>query len=441
MKKLSFAILIAAALLGACSLQTGGSGDGSVSMRFALAVEDGGGVLSSVRIWVYSDNVLIKNSDSQDYHSAALSGGSGAVTISDLPPGDAYRLVVAAGAASGERFVTAKYGMSSAFAVRSGVETGVSMTLSDIATAYATEIGALKSVIVEGTTIHAASGSTVYSGGSLGAVETGAASWNTATRGTIHSLSLGSNFGVPNPLVNTTNGVYAISGGAPIGGVLEAPGALQSGSYDDVFFYQGEDQFGGLVETGEDWTVIELDIDGLAGKPVMDFLVLEDGGLVYGYFATKFVGAFRMGENFIESEPDIADVLDKSSGLLSFFGEELPLIQAFGNTDDGSGTLYLGTKNGAYRTIVSFGSAAIGSEPVLVPGTRGINITKIVVSNGVVAMLSESELVVVKASKVYRMPFVTGLVGTLTDIAWQGTKVIVAGSAGIGEVETSNLGL
>ncbi len=442
MKKICFAILIAAAFFGACSLQTGGEGDGSVSMRFALAVVDGGATPTSVRVWVYSNNVLVKKADGQDYHSGSLASGTGTVTISDLPPGDAYRLVVAAGTASGDRFATAKYGMSSAFAVRSGVETGVSMTLSDIATAYATATGALKSVVISGNTIRAASGSTVFSGDSLGAVETGSASWDTATRGTINSLSLGSSAGALFPLVNTTNGVYAVGGGAPIGGLLEAPGALQSGSYDDVYFYQGETQFGGLVEAGDEWTTVELDIDGLAGKPVLDFFVLENGGLVYGYFATKFVGAFRMGENFIESEPDIADVLDKSSGLLSFFAEDLPLVQAFGYTGDGAGTLYLGTKNGAYRTSVSFGATALGSAPVLVSGTRGIDISKIVVNGeGSAAMLSASELVVVKDSKVYRMPFVTGLVGTLTDIAWQGTKVIVTGSLGIGEVATANLGL
>lgn len=444
MKKISFAIAILAALLGACSLQTGGEGDGSVNMRFALAVQDGGSVPSSVRVWVYSDNVLIKKASSEEYHSATLVNGQGTVTIPDLPPGSGYRLVVAAGSASETRFATVRYGMSAVFSVRSGVETGVALTLADIDTAYDTEIGGLKSVVVDvdDNSIYAASDSAVYSGAALGSLSPSA--WTAG--GAINSLSLGyvsagpSNF----PLVNTTTGVYPVGGGAPIGGALVSPGALQSGSYDDVFFYQGDDQFGGLVEAGDDWTTVELDIDGLAGKPVLDFFVVENGGQVYGFFATKFVGAFRMGQNFVESEPDISDVLDKSSGLLSFFAEDLPLIQAFGYVGDGAGTLYLGTKNGAYRTNVSFGTAALGSAPVLVAGTRGIDISKIVVrmdgDSPVAAMLSASELVVVKAGKVYRMPFATGLVGTLTDIAWQGTKVIVTGVSGIGEVETAGLG-
>lgn len=117
----------------------------------------------------------------------------------------------------------------------------------------------------------------------------------------------------------------------------------------------------------------------------------------------------------------------------------LPLTQALGYYA-GNGTLYLGTRNGAYRSAVSSGVSALASSPVQVPGTQGLDITKIIVNDeGVVAMLSASELVVVKDSKVYRMPFVTGLVGNLTDIAWNDTTVIVTGSAGIGEVGTDSL--
>lgn len=438
MKKLNLAVLIAAALLGSCSLLDKGAEDGgSVDLNFALAAVDSG-PLSSVRVWVYSDNILVEQSDGQDYHSAPLSGGKGSVTIEDLPPGDGYRLVVAAGGASGGRFVTTKYGMSSSFTVQSGAETGVSLTLSDIDTAYDAEVGALKSVVVDGATIYAASGSTIFSGGTLDDVETGGTAWLTGPRGTINSLSLGDT----GLLVNTTNGVYASGGAVLVGNEnLDPPGALQSGSYDGVYFYQGENEFGGFAAPETTWTRIDLDIDGLAGKPVLDFVVLDNAGTTYAYFATKFVGAFRVSETFLDEveDPELSEILDPDSGYFAFFGQNLPLTQALGYYA-GNGTLYLGTRNGAYRSAVSSGVSALASSPVQVPGTQGLDITKIIVNDeGVVAMLSASELVVVKDSKVYRMPFVTGLVGNLTDIAWNDTTVIVTGSAGIGEVGTDSL--
>ena len=262
--------------------------------------------------------------------------------------------------------------------------------------------------------------------------------WSGAN-GAINSLSLGlladeTEF----LLVNTTNGVYdATVPAGPVrkGNALAAPGPLQSGSYDDVFFFQGEGQFGGLTGEDTEWMTIDLDIEGLAGKPVMDFFVIEESEEnVSGFFATKVVGAFRMGQGILESdEIDFSD-LNKDNPNLTFFGDGLPLIQGFGYTGDASGTLYLGTKNGAYRTSTS---ALAGAQ--LVGGTKGINITKLAVGANAVAMLSAKELILIKNSRVYRMPYVTGLVGDLTDLAWLGDKVILSGTAGIGVVDTSGI--
>lgn len=445
-------------LLGACSLYDAGSGEGSVSMRFALQRAAGNESASALRVWVYSNNTLIPNSGA-DYYSAGLSNGAGSIKIEGLPAGDNYRLVVAAGTLSGSSFKTERYGMSAAFPVKTGSDTGVSLQLVSLSTDMTPTADALKSVVVtNGGTVTAASDSKLYHGSTLASISP--TSWTLG--GSINSVSTGfmSSGSQTFLLVNTSNGVYQDLTGAgtftrvgnaiapvPKDGQIEAePGALQSGSYDGVYFFQGERQFGGLVgdPTTTNWAAVKLDIAGLAGKPVMDFFVLGTNlDDISGFFATKFVGAFRVGKNFIEGEPSIDKILDKDNSLFSFFGEDLPLVQAFGFTGDVYKTLYLGTKSGAYRTTVASlsGASALGTTPALVPGTRGINITKIVVSgNGTAAMLSAGELVVVKDSKVYRMPFVTGLVGNLTDVAWlDPTTVLVTGTSGIGSVSTAGL--
>ncbi len=437
MKKITFALVLAVVLLGSCAMQSGEPGTVRMGFNLAASARAGGESLTYVRVWVYSDNVLVKASVDADFHGAPLVSGAGTVTISDLPPGNAYRLVAAAGDDNGSssRFRTLRYGMSPVFAVNGGAETGVAMTLTDIATDYNEVPGGLKGVVVANDdTIYAASAGNLYSGTSL--EPDTATVWSA---GTINSLSLGyDSLSVGDfPLVNTTNGVYdATVPAVPvlIGGPLAAPGALQSGSFDDVYFFQGEGQFGGLAGEDLTWTTIDLDIQGLTGKPVMDFFVIENAGVVSGFFATKIIGAFRMGQDFLDSDPDFADI-NKDNPNLTFFGEKLPLIQAFGYTGDASGTLYLGTKNGAYRTATS----GLGTVK-LVDGTKGINITKLAVGGGAVAMLSAKELILLKNSRVFRMPYVVGLVGDLTDLAWRGTKVIVTGSAGIGEIETSGIG-
>jgi len=459
MKKTILGIALIVALLGSCALQSKDDSSGSITMKFAVRAADGGTDASSVRVWVYSSNVLLENTDSTDYHSADFTNGTGTITIKDLPPGDDYRLVVAVGTASGTHFSTVKYGMSPTFSVQTGVETGVSMTLANISATYNASVGSLKSLAVIGDTIYAAASSSLYTGTSIATLSSTA--WD-PSRGTVNSLSLGYHSSPASyfPLVNTTNGVYDVTTlSAPVmkgdeieeietdNGDPEAnPGVLQSGSYDDVFFYQGERQFGGLTGTKSKWTKIELDIAGLSGKPIMDFFVEgnpNDTANIYGFFATKFIGAFRIGKSFIDSEPDITDVMDKDNPFFQFFGEDLPLIQALGYTGDTPKTMYLGTKNGAYVTTASFSTSALGQSPTLVPGTIGLDITKIVTrlesGTPVVAMLSADELIVVKGSVVFRMPYVTGLVGTLSDITWIGTRVLLAGDLGIGEVETSGL--
>jgi hypothetical protein len=174
----------------------------------------------------------------------------------------------------------------------------------------------------------------------------------------------------------------------------------------------------------------------VAGKPVLDLLVKEIDSAVYGYFATRVAGAFRIGSGDIDSVK-LEDILSgNENSPITFFGKGLPLIQAFGNIE-GSDDLYLGTKNGVYKTSLLNPKT---TTPTLISETKGLNVTKIVVQGDDQAFLTARELVVLKGgTKLYKMPFLTSTVGTLTDMAWQGTNLIVTGTSGICSVQTADL--
>jgi hypothetical protein len=174
----------------------------------------------------------------------------------------------------------------------------------------------------------------------------------------------------------------------------------------------------------------------LQGKPILDLLVWKkDQDTIFGYFATRVVGAFRVGSSNIENLK-LEDILsgNKTNSPITFFGESLPLIQAFGYI--GGDDLYLGTKSGVYKTNINTPKT---STPLLIEGTKGLDVTKIVVQETTEAFLTAKELVILKGSKIYKMPFLTSVVGTLTDVAWKGTDLIVVGTNGICSVPTEDL--
>jgi hypothetical protein len=452
-------LLFAAVLLAAsCAFYTGGTEDtGSVSMNFALTPGTRAVTDDHVRVWVYSNNALIQNrAAGTPYFSGALSAGKGSVTIDGLPPGSGYRIVVAAGTLSGTGvFDTTRFGASGIFNLSAGLEAEVKFPngLIELTMNSAPVLADLnvKSVVSVFGGIAAATSNKIFGGADAAGIAEAA----TAPTGTVfNSLSIGTEESESEVLlVNKSNGVDKITtpGGTrtavanfPDG----APSVLQSGAFNGVYFYQAEREFGGRLSGAADWLQIDLDIQGMTGRPVMDFFVTEKpaSGIVpasvTGFFATRIVGAMRMGQDFIEADLDdpLQEILDGESTLLKFFGADLPLIQAFGYLGGTARTLFLGTKNGVYQTTAEFGTTAIGPAS-LVEGTKGLNVTKIakttVETTVLSAYMSETEVVVLKNNLVYLLPFVNGMTGTINDIAWKGTKLYVAGAKGLAEIETS----
>jgi hypothetical protein len=422
-----------------CAIWTGGSENGTISLSFSPSSKALGTGATEARVWVYSNNVLVPNTaNPEGFYSTSIGSGAteATITISDLPPGDSYRIVVAAFKKDGTTTTVTAFGTSPLFGVKAGVETGVVIGLQEINIAVPSEqIKNLVSVVYDESTstITAASGSALYSGGSVTNLS-GPDLWPTSN-GTINSLNLTADQS-PVVLVNTTKGIYdqwgSYVGTSNWGGT--PPSVLQSGGLAtlNTFFYQAEKEIGGYVG-GNEWNRIELDIP-VAGKPILDLLVWqEDQATIYGYFATRVVGAFRVGSSNIENLK-LEDILSGNKpSPITFFGESLPLIQAFGNI--GGDDLYLGTKSGVYKTSIN----TPNNTPLLIEGTKGLDVTKIVVQGTTEAFLTAKELVILKDSKIYKMPFLTSVVGTLTDVAWKDTDLIVVGTNGICSVPTEDL--
>jgi hypothetical protein len=421
-----------------CAIWTGGSENGTISLSFSPSSKALGTGATEARVWVYSNNVLVPNTaNPEGFYSTSIGSGAteATITISDLPPGDRYRIVVAAFKKDGTTTTVTAFGTSSLFGVKAGVETGVGIKLQEINIAVPSQqIQNLVSVVYDGSIITAASNSDLYTGSSVNNLSD-PTSWPTSTKGTINSLNLTAD---PSPvvLVNTTRGIYDQNGSyvgtSNWGGT--PPSVLQSGGLAtlNTFFYQAEKEIGGYVG-GNEWNRIELDIP-VAGKPILDLLVWQDQDTIYGYFATRVVGAFRVGSSNIENLK-LEDILSGNvNSPIIFFGESLPLIQAFGYI--GGDDLYLGTKSGVYKTNIKNPK---NSTPLLIEGTKGLDVTKIVVQGTTEAFLTAKELVILKGSKVYKMPFLTSVVGTLTDVAWQDTNLIVVGTNGICSVPTEDL--
>ncbi len=421
-----------------CAIWTGGSDSSSITLSFGVNSKALGVGATEARVWVYANNVLVPNpAVSEGYYSTTIDPtAGGTITIKDLAPGDNYRIVVTSGAIVGTSFKPTAFGTSELFGIKAGVETSVEIMLKEISIDVpGTQPTGLVSVVVAGNLIYSASSDKIYSGTNVKSLTPPQAPWNTSTKGFINSLNITAD-PEPTVLVNTTKGIYFTDGnvvGTPNWG-SEAPSVLQSGGIAvSGIFYQAEKEIGGYVG-GNAWSRIPLDIP-VAGKPILDLLVWKkDADTIFGYFATRVVGAFKVGSSDIE-ELTLSDILSgNENSPVVFFGETLPLIQAFGYISGND--LYLGTKNGVYKTNIEKPKTTLAT---LVEGTKGLNVTKIAAQGQMEAFLSTTEIVILKSNKIYKMPFLTSVVGTISDIAWHGTNLIVTGSKGICSIDTNSL--
>ncbi len=426
--------LAVALILGSCAIGAVGPAGSTVKLAYAPSARGFTGAGPSpteARVWVYSNNVPVSNPSGTAYYIGTVDTSGGTVTISTLYPGDNYLFVAAAGTNDGTTFTTTAFGTSGTFSIKAGVETTVSITLEPITIDKPISGYDVVSVTSVGSTVYAASANTLYP-------STSSFSGTSWSHGTINNLNA-TDDGIT-LLVSTSEGVYdannATIGGSLAVNVLQAAGADSSGP----FFYQADKEFGG--STGTSWTRISLDLP-VAGKPILDMLVVQDtNSTVYAIAATRVVGAFMMSSNFLSSSDPLQEIFSGNSSNLTFFGSTLPLIQALGKYSNGTSYyVYLGTKNGAYQISLDPADLAASLKaavPTLIPGTTGLDITKVLVdNNGDAVFLASSEVVLYNntTKQIYKMPFLTGAVGTLRDVAVNTSGgyyyLYVAGSSGL----------
>ena len=112
-----------------------------------------------------------------------------------------------------------------------------------------------------------------------------------------------------------------------------------------------------------------------------------------------------------------------------------PIFSLAGYTSAADTYLVMGTQQGAYTAKLAETTADIFlSLPTLISSTENYSITKMAASgSGNIAMLSDRDLFIYNstAETVMHYPFNSGLPGTLTDLAWAGTELLISGTAGL----------
>ena len=475
MKKL-LGFLGVLALLASCSSPVSPSAGNSVTITIPTGNGSGSRAIQSSEalLWLFNGGTLYPNG-TQGYYSTGFSGSSASLTLTGIPDAADYSVVVAVGSVTTSGFMPTAYAVSAPFSVATGAQTDVSLTLKTLTGALSTALNATNVISIKevGPTLYAASPTALYSS------TTGLAGLSTPASlatGTINSLTAGYDIPTATPflLVNTTNGVYKngvsnlVAASTPTQPDVSWSGAvswtaLVSGTAVPfyTYFFMGATSFGGLYSAASDpgaaantasWRSVDLSqIPSINGNPLLDFVITSTGSgantVVYGFFATRILGTVRVNSSWLQQGAtlQLSDLMDTSNGYFQYVGAGLPLIQALGLVSDPSlatKNLYLGTQGGAY--VIPDATAATLAAPTLLPGTRGLNITRIVTDNaGDIAFLSKSDIFVQPAGKaLLRLPFVASVVGTLQDARWSpGTPglLYVAGTAGALAIQTGAL--
>ncbi len=505
MKKLfiiaTFAVAFAL-VLNSCSSPMGSSSSSGITFtiptsKLTMPTSSAARAISGneVRLWLYDGTTLYPNG-LKIYWSAPFTPGSNtSVTINGIPDGANYHIVVAVGTLSisltSIDFSPTAFASSDRFSISSGATTNVSLTLKDISKnfVFASLPDAISVEELNGT-LYAASNSLTGGTGTVFScavpLTTNSLANSGSTPGLIRSLSEGYSLAstgiTPFLLVNTSQGVYQQNPGtplalvAPVNNNLTQPDVTWSGAATwttvtngvtvpfSVYFYTSSSgasfSLGGLYDANElptsststaAWRTVNVsNLTGIIGNPILDFALTTTGSAssptIYGFFATRLVGTVRVNSDWLQQTTlQLSDLLSNSSSYFTYIGAGMPLVQALGLAPDsvtGTQTLYLGTAGGVYT--IPDATATTLATPVLVNGTQGIDIQRIVTdAAGDVAFYSPVDLFVLPVGKpLLRLPFVTSTVGIIHDVRWSpstsGTLYIV-GNRGVAQLAVGSL--
>lgn len=206
-------------------------------------------------------------------------------------------------------------------------------------------------------------------------------------------------------------------------------------------------------------TTIDLGL----GRNIKDMVVYTPGagqGWPSVWIATDSAGAFVLDRDVFPdnaSEPiNLSfDELRGESWYHHFsenehWGSSMPRILSFGLDNSGSSPgLYIGTSSGLFKAD-TIDATGLGSDAILLEGTAGLGIEKIVVvdlnqSNSGVACMTSSGVILYNSQydEVVRLPFLNLWVGEVTDIGlivndFNNTLLYVAGTKGLLEMNVSS---
>ena len=388
--------IVAAALLFASCYWNPQSGTGSITLHISGPASrsiTAPTTVSYARVFLYTDNgdTPVNVGESTAFAEAALSGGSGSVTVQNVPAGPQYKLVLVLGTkdTSSGVFLPASYSQTqSAFAITANKDNVVALAApqalqgTDSSGQPVPVQYDLMGKNLTGATIAngywaASTSNTLFAAIGSGLVNT---SYSTLTPGgTINSLSAAS----PDPAgyfsdeiwMNTTSGIVTFdpSNGqlppVPTGG--PSTSVLMSGSYaiatrtgEDAVFYADKDGLGGVVFGGQInvpyWVTIP--ITDVSVPPVLDFafhVITTTGDTAY--FATK-LGAFAVGSDVLSVGNNTLAYLLNHAAFFSVVDPNgnNPFINSL--TLDGFDTeLYVGTNNGIYTATAADIDALVGA--------------------------------------------------------------------------------
>jgi hypothetical protein len=232
---------------------------------------------------------------------------------------------------------------------------------------------------------------------------------------------------------------------------------LRSLAYPDgndlsVYFQRNGGLGGVMQETNtitDDWVNVDY-TEFLKDQLVRDFCVTDNLTNNAGYFATA-LGSLRIPqfvlENYVEGEEvQLMSRVKFFSINNSNTGEEIPIVSL--GYDTATTNLYMGTYEGLFHAQIpdvidapNDGIDPLSETPILLEETAGERIYMVLLNNTYRAYASNTHLFLqAKSSEnVVSLPFVAGLPGDISSMAWHGNTLIISGNLGLVALNVDSL--
>ena len=455
------AALISLGLLYSCYMSSS-FGNGSLALHLAADFSSssprtlGDSSNNTARVWLLdAEGSVFPLSDDLEYRQADIGASGTDINIENIPAGQYTVLLSVGNIDSTEFFDVLQYGQSEAVSITSGSTAEMTLPLgpSPFST-YLKGVG-LKGVKEFEGTVYAVSADKLYNSTLANLANIGFNPANTPADYEVQSLSIGKVVSTGDSAIwlNTNKGILPYKTGTSFDTSFSSglgditifdSGALDSSeSFPITVFFQREGGLGGVYITNEakdspsTWNWLNIDLsDVITGQPVLGFYMTDN----YAYFATK-LGAFRLSSDIITTYngTDIPDLMNYADffSINDADGGEIPILAIAGYKTGADTYLVMGTEKGAYTVKLTEGDAvhAYTTAPALLSGTAGYGIRKMAAKSdgSYIAMLSGRDLFIYNsvAETVMHYPFNSGLPGTLTDLAWAGTELLISGTAGL----------